>query len=440
MSDDLSSQSCCVIDDGQFVELAIRLAREFGKVYYFNPTLIEGFPTVSKWSIGKGFQEIEWIEQLWPVKDKIDLFVFGDIMNSGLQHELESQGKRVIGSRTGDELEIHRIAFKKIQKRLGLNVPKHVVIEGLDELRRHLQTVEDKWIKISRFRGTFETEHHINYELSKNWINKLACELGPLAEDMLFLVEDPIRGEVEFGYDGFCFNGKFPDKTLFGPEIKSKSYIGSVMDYQDMDERLRAVNEALAPELAKAGYRNFFSTEVRIAKDDENFEDGEPVLIEPTCRTPSPPFEAELEMYENLGAILWHGAVGEVIQPVMADNFSVICRLTHDDSPEGWRSLQIDPKVRQWVKLYDAVKRDDAYHIAPKAPHARRIGAVVGNGGTIEEAINVCHEYLELLKDQPVGNEFESLADALKEIQAAKKQDVEFTDQKIPEPAIIVEA
>ncbi len=438
MNDDLSSRSALLVDDGQFLELGLRLAREFGKVYFHNPSLIEGFPKAAKAGIGNGFAEMEWVRDLWDVKNKVDLFVFPDIQNAGTQLELERQGKRVIGSRTGDSLEINRTAFKQIQKRLGMHVPKHDVLHGLKALRQHLQSVEDRWVKFSRYRGSFETQHHANYKLSAGWLDRLACELGPLGEHIPFLVEHPIRSAVEIGYDGFCFLGKFPSKTLFGPEIKSKCYIGAAVEYADLDERMREINDQFAPELAKHGYRNFFSWEGRVAKDDDNFKDGEIVIIEPTCRIPSPPFETQLEAYANIGAILWHGAAGEMVDPEMEEDFAVTCRLLHDDDAENWRALQLDPGVRRWVKLYDALMDGDTYYIAPKAPHAKRVGALVGLGASIEEAVDHCREVREAIKDQPVSSEFDSLVEALKEIHHAQEQDIPFGDGNVPEPESVL--
>lgn len=441
MSDDLSGKTACVIDDGQCLELAVRLSKEFGRVYFHNPSLIEGFPKASKAAIGCGLEDegVEWVRDLWTVKDKVDLFIFPDINNSGLQLELESHGKRVIGSRTGDVLENNRIGFKEVQKRLGMHVPKHVVIEGLWALAEHLRTVEDRWVKINRYRGSTETFHHSTYELSRGHLNALAVELGPLADGILFLVEDPIRSAVEIGYDGFCFKGQFPDKTLFGPEIKSKCYIGAATDYGDLDQRMREINDQFSPELAKHDYANFFSWEGRVAKDDENFEDGEIIIIEPTVRFPSPPFEAMLEMYTQIGAMLWHGSVGEVIPVETTDKYAVMCRLIHDDDADWWRALQLKPEVRQWVKLYDDCKVDDTYWIAPKPPHAHRIGAIVGIGPTIEDAVEHCREVREELKEQPVSSEFDSLVDALREIRHAEQQDIEFGKESVPQPEIVLE-
>jgi hypothetical protein len=439
VSDDLSNKSVLIVDGGQFWEVARRLTREFGKVYFHNPELIEGFPRAPKSAIGKGFPGVEWVEDLWKIKDKVDLFVFVDINNSGIQEELESQGKRVIGSRTGDRLENYRIYFKQVQKKLGLNVPKFVVCEGLKALHEHLKTVEDRYVKISRFRGSMETEHHINYELSQPFLNKLACELGPLGEEMDFIVEEPIKGKVEFGYDGFCFNGQFPARTLFGPEVKSKCYLGAVVEYDELDERLRGLNEAVAPLLAEAGYANAFSSEVRIAEDDKNFADGEPVCIEPSCRWPSPPFEGELEAYGNLGAMLWHGSLGEVIEPEMECKFVAECRITHSGDGEGWRALQIPPETEQWIKLYGPTKIDDTVWLPPLATHPKSIGCMVGMGKTVQEAVEDCKKHLDEMKDQPISSEFDSLADAIKDVQAGEEQGIEFGAGEIPQPAIILE-
>jgi hypothetical protein len=65
---------------------------------------------------------------------------------------------------------------------------------------------------------------------------------------------------------------------------------------------------------------------------------------------------------------------------------------------------------------------------------------VVGIGDTIEDAVAHCHENLELIEDQPISSEWDSLVDALKSLQAAHDQDIEIVDDKIPEPTIVVDA
>src|SRR5258705_599215 len=174
MSDDLSSLSCCIIDDGQFTELAIRLSREFGRVYFHNPTLIEGFPRVGKYAIGQGIPEITWIENLFEHKDKIDLFIFPDIFTSDAQIELQSQGRRVIGSRKADRLEIQRIAFKRVQKKLGLEVPKHEIINGLSTLCEIFKETNGLFVKIIPFSGSVATKNHPTLASSEVCVNALS--------------------------------------------------------------------------------------------------------------------------------------------------------------------------------------------------------------------------------------------------------------------------
>lgn len=437
---DLSNRSCCVVDAGQFFEVATRMTREFGEVYFHNPELTDSYPKASKWGIGQGFDGVQWIEELWPHISKIDYFIFPDIGNSGLQLELERQGKKVIGSRLGDRLEQQRILFKQVQERLGLLSPVYHIFHGLRELADHLKTAGRCFVKLSKFRGSHETTEHFDWSTSEPWMNSLAVEFGPLAQEIYFTVEEPINHKLELGYDGFCFDGNLPPFTIFGPEIKNKSYAGAWTKLTDLDDRLLDITSKIADELGKYGYKNFYSNEIIIAEGDENFKDGDAICIEPTCRSPHPPFSSECEIYDNLGEMLAQATEGNVITPEPANNYVVECRLTHDGESKEWRSLSISPEHRNFIKLCDPCKIGDTYHIIPKYPFDKSIGAVVGLGDTLESAIEDCHKHLESLKYQPVSSEFESLTKALIEIKVAEKDEsIDFGKEPVPEPEIILE-
>lgn len=105
-------KSVCVVDSGMYVSTALRLARDFGKVYFHSPW-IKTCPTLSRRAPGMGFKEIERVDYLWSIKNKVDLWVFPWIFFWDLQLELEAQGKRVWGARTGEFLELDRELFKK---------------------------------------------------------------------------------------------------------------------------------------------------------------------------------------------------------------------------------------------------------------------------------------------------------------------------------------
>src|SRR6266404_6489108 len=79
--------TACVVDHGLFIELAVRLSREYKRVLYYSPWE-GGFPHLENCVLGDGYGEIERCNDIWAYKTHIDLFVFPDLLHSGLQLEL----------------------------------------------------------------------------------------------------------------------------------------------------------------------------------------------------------------------------------------------------------------------------------------------------------------------------------------------------------------
>lgn len=388
---------------------------------------MKGFPTVNDCVIGDGFRTIERVDDIWDVLDKVDVFVFPDIQHSGLQLHLESLGKNVWGSRRGDSLELKRAKFLKTLNQLGVPVGGWEMIRGLSSLRDFLSNHEDQYVKISRYRGSMETWHHQDMKLSDSILDHLAVKLGPAKETVPFIVCDPIKSKLEVGYDGFCIDGQFPSIGVQGYEIKDRAFIASVQDYKDLPEHVRTINEAFAPLLKDFRYRNFWSTEIRI-------QDDLPYFIDPCCRCPSPATEAQLELYDNWGEIIWEGSQGNLVDPNPVAKFAVEAMIYHNEDADGWRSLEIPDDIRQWVKLYRVCKINGAYHIPPGENKMDEIGAVVGIGNTLLEAIDNLYEVVDELEGQPITVRTESLYDALKEVREAEKKGIEFTEQEVPKP------
>jgi hypothetical protein len=428
---DLSDRCVCVVDHGLFVELAIRLSRDFGKVYYTVPSWERGFPLINDAIIGNGFDEITWVDEIWDVIDEVDLFVFPDVLHSGLQLHLESMGKRVWGSRKADTLEIRRAHLKKVQEELGMHHPKYEIVRGMANLRDYLKYHPDQYVKLSKYRGMMETFHHTEYAQTEPILDQLAVKFGSVKEVVPFLVEDPVVTDIEVGYDGYCVDGRFPSFGIQGYEVKDKSLIASVQKYEEMPEEITIVNEVLAPVLKDYRYRNFWSTEIRV-------KDGNSYLIDPCCRCPSPCTEIQLELWENLGEILWHGADGELIDQKVAAQFGVEAIIDHNGDEHGWRTIEVPEEIRRWVKLYNVCRVDETYAIPPFPHSCDAIGAIVGIGDTLEEAIEALKQHVEAIKDQPVSVKTESLYDAIEEIQKAEKKGLEFSDQPVPEPETVL--
>lgn len=427
---EVSSKTVLCVDHGLFLPLAIKLAESFQRVLYYSP-FEKGFPILNDCVLGDGYENVERVDDIWENLKDVDLFVFPDLQHSGLQLHLESLGKRVWGSREGDDLELRRSFLKKTQEKLGLEVPDYKTITGIANLRTYLKAYEDQFVKISRYRGVMETFHHLTYEQSQPILDHLAVMFGPLQNEVPFLVEGPIKTDIEVGYDGWCIDGEWPDTGLQGVEAKDKALIASVQEYKDMPEEVTSINEALSPVLKKYRYRNFLSTEIRVAD--------KPFLIDITTRAPSPGIEIHMELWRNLPEIIWHGANGEMIEPKATAQFGVECMIDHTGNEDRWRVLEIPKEAEPWVKLYSACKHNDL-HCIPPFPHSHdTIGAVVGIGDTVEDAIAHLKSTVELLKDQPVSIHVDALYDILKDIHSAEKKGIEFSDQAVPEPEVALQ-
>ncbi len=405
-------KTVCVWDNGLFIELAIRLSKDFGKVRYYLPWKA-AYPRSSLAIIGKGVEGIERVLDFWDIVDSTDLFVFPDVYDGDVQTYLRKNGKRVWGSGAGEDIELDRWGLKKLLKEIGLAVIHSERIVGLDALKKRLAQVESKFVKISKFRGDMETFHHLDYSTSLPWLDEVAHMVGPKHVNMEFILEDFIPG-IEIGYDAYTIDGKYPAMSAFGYEIKDAGYVGKVKKYTDLPEPVRTVNEKLTPWLKAHGYRNFFSTEIRIGNNRI------PYLTDPCARMGSPPGEVFIEMYKNLAEILWFGAEGTLIEPVMADQYAAELLITSEWGKTNWLEILFPKELRQWVKLRNLTNINGSNYVVPQTLTSE-VGAVVAIAKTQEEAIKLVRQRADKLKGYMVTVDSGSLDKAVNAIAEGKK-------------------
>ena len=304
-----SSKSVCVVDNGCYQELALTLSQSFGKIYYTSPWVAD-YPSSYHIELGEGFPDFERVDDIWGIVDDVDLFIFPELHQGPLQEYLAKQGKRVWGSRNGDDLELYREEAREFFKTLDIPQPPYEVVKGMSALRKYIKSrdKEKLWIKISRTRGDTETFCVEGYELSKNRLDELEADFGPVAEYRSFIVEENLPDTFDLAIDTYCIDGEYPKKSLMGNEQKDQGYIGVVKEWNQFPEELRANYERLAPTLKEFKYRNFFALESRVGKDNIWMSD-------PCMRVGSPIFELELNMIKNLPEILWEGADGKLVEP-----------------------------------------------------------------------------------------------------------------------------
>lgn len=420
-------KKCLVIDHGLFTAFAQRLAREF-EVFYFVPYADRSFPKHGPAMVGSGIPGVERVEDMWRLVDEVDFIVFPDVGFYQLANWLAMKGYKVWGASLGEKLEVQRWRAKETMRALDLPVGECALVTGINELRDYLGQHEDVFVKISGFRGLAETFHSKNWMFSEQRINELQLELGGAANVFPFVVEHMVDSVVEAGYDGYCIDGKFPTTCLTGVEVKDRGYLGAVRDYSELSDPVKIVNQKLAPFLAEANYRQFFSTEIRVT------DEGTPYLIDLTTRCPAPPSALYWEMIANVGEIVEAGANGELVDPVWKAKFGALAIIKSDFASERWCPVQEDPSISQWVKWRNYANIDGQGWIIPtdgvKMPE---IGDVIGIGDSVEEAIKACQKHAEKLEGFEVKVHAEALPEALGEISNAEEHGIIFTDEKLPD-------
>ncbi len=414
---DFSNLTALVIDQGLYVHIAEKLAESFGRVLYHCNGWRSAFPVSERFNIGAGLDGIERVANPWEHVDDADLIVFPDTYFGGEQEYLRRQGKRVWGSGHAEMLELHRDELKTVMNGVGLPVGGYEIVTGIDALREYLKENPGVYVKGNVFRGDIETFRNKNWVVTQPLLDDLANRLGPRQSEVVFVVEDPIEG-VEAGYDGACIDGRFPAVATFGYEAKDAGYVGKVVDYEDLPAALREVNARLAPALAALGCRSFFSTEVRIGKNRE------PYLMDPALRAGSPPSEAYIELFSNWDEVIWAGADGEVADLKARAGYAAEIILRSEWAREHFLALDLPASVRPFIKIHGHCRIGGRDYAAPLG--IREIGAAIGWGDSLEEAVGAALEHAEAVEGLELEFDRNALSAAMESIEQGREFGVEW--------------
>jgi hypothetical protein len=357
--------------------------------------------------IGHGVPNLEVVDDPFRYFNDIDLFIFPDLNYGPFQKYLRQLGKPVWGSGLGEDMEQNRVLMKSIQRKAGLLVGDFEIVIGLDNLREHIDKNPGGYVKISKWRGSFESFKATDLKTVEPLLNKISQELGPFASIVEFVVEAPIDDAIELGMDAYVIDGHHPSRLLAGLEIKDSAYVGVAREWSELPEPLTRVSSALEPSFKRYGYRGAYSTEVRITKD------GDPYLIDMTCRLPSPPNELYQEFYTNLAEIVWYGANGHVIDPEFAGKYGAQIRLKSAWAKTEWQPVD---GVTDRVKLINPVVIDGRWYVIPQTCGMTEVGSVIGWGNTLEDAIADARAVAETVSGYGIKADSHALDDAQEEV------------------------
>jgi hypothetical protein len=414
-----STKSCLIADHGLFVELAPRLARDFGEVKLFVPWM-SGYPRAAPAFVGTGLDGVDRVEEFWPHVPDADIVIFPDLYFADWQNVVANRfDKPVWGHRKAEVLELDRWGTRRLQRELSIGAPKTRHFAGVNALSDYLRRVENKWVKISCYRGDGETFHHETWHTTEILLDHFCDRVGALAEQYEFMVEDNIEG-IEVGYDGWTVMGEWPESVYWGLEVKDRAYVGKFSPYADLPESMREINSKVAPILNEERAVGFCSFEFRLT------EDGDALMIDPCMRCGSPPFEGLMEGYDNLAEIIWEGAHGRMAPVLSAGKFLAIAMIHSQFALTNWVPLEIPSSIDRWVKLRSkAVVDGKVYHV-PTQGEVPEIGAVVAVADSLDEARELVTERAKKVRGYLVDIKVEALDAAEEEIDRAKDYGIDF--------------
>lgn len=416
---DLSTKTIMVIDNGLFVEIAKTLSKSFKRVLYY--CRWEGaFPRSNQYVIGQGIEGIERVHNIFEYIDEVDLFCFPDIYDGQLQLHLESLGKLVFGGRMGEETELYRDKMKEHMKKLGLYVTPYEKIVGVEALKDYLKSHPNVYVKQNVTRGDFETFYSKNYDLIEPVIDELVYKLGAIRDTKEFIVEDAYDDAVETGMDCYCIDGQYPSKTLAGIEVKDCGYVGKFVNYDKLPECITDFNAKMADTFKEFGYKGFFSTEIRVSKKLP------PYMVDMCARAGSPPSEAYQLLYLNLAEIIWYGAKGIVIDPIVEHKYVVEALLHSAWSDDNWQAVTFHKKYRDNIKLRNACVVNGKYYCAPQSSGLVEMGAIVACGDTLKEAIELAKEIASTVEGHYIDIKLDSFDKAQEEFDKLEEMGIKI--------------
>jgi hypothetical protein len=162
-------------------------------------------------------------------------------------------------------------------------------------------------------------------------------------------------------------------------------------------------------------------------------------FIDATCRMGLPSTASQLELWRNWPEIVWHGANGDLVQPIPTAKFSAEAIITFKGEPDEWRCGVFPKQLQEWCKLADCCFYEGMVVFpASDSPNpGAEVGWLVAIGDTVEEAVRKVLKQSDMLPDGCDAN-VEHLGYVLKEIELEQKQGIRFGNGVIPKPGIVL--
>jgi len=375
-----------VYDRGFNTYIAEKLAESAKKVQFYVP-ILGAYPTLKDDSIGQGLDGVERIDDFEKHKDKADLIVFPGEYDGEMCDRIWKEGGCAFGSGLSAEIEINKILFLETLKKVGLKVIKTYRADGLDDAEEYLKDKKNKWIKTPYLRGDFDTTPFHNMKTFKPWLDLMRVNFGQRGSaEIIMLIQDDFPAVVEGGGDRYCIDGVMTPKGTIGYEEKDSWYVYKVVD--KFPKIIDDVDQKIATEFKKLGYRGAYSSEDRIN------EDGEVRFTDATNRFGSPPGEGICETYTTFAQDVEDVANGKMPKMEHEHDYGAIIIFSSSFNDENEICVDFPKEFKANVKLKNAYKFKGDYYCVPNDSDGF-FGAVAAQGDTLEEAVEQANEIAE---------------------------------------------
>jgi phosphoribosylamine-glycine ligase len=365
---------------GIYCETAVRFMRDCASVKYctFSDSELAG-------KIGVGLDGVERVDNPWGHVDNVDFIFFPDTSSGEMVEYLKKHGYPVAGAGAVEKLEVDRWYGRQLQAKNGLPVQDTTKVVGVDNLKAFCKVKRNCFIKVdNEYRGVSESFKHYDFKSSEPRIDLIAAKTGPFKQDVIFICEELLEGS-EPGFDGITFDGELLFPTMAGYEICKKSYIArSYKTEEELPDCYWTIHEGIKSEFKQNKTRFFYSDEMIVGKDKK------PYLLDPTMRMASPGGIAlQTEMIENFTEVCYGLATGHKVNPVIKFKYGIATPFQTSEAEKSFVNIRFPKKMRQWVKLIQACKKDGDYYSVPSEPI---VCCVVALGNSIPETISLIKE------------------------------------------------
>lgn len=417
---DLSDKICLVYDYYDKMEIAIRLAKDFGKVFYTGPYVMNGNPSHEAMDMARNVPNIERVREWGEIIDQVDLVVTTDAHEPYLQKHWKSLGKRVFGSFFASELENNRRLGKRTLYDLGLPVGPYSEADGVDNLEEILKNAPHSWVK-GGLRGDGETWEHKSWDTSKGEIQDIRNNLKIFQNQPKYTVEHHIDGLAEIGMDVPTANGQYTSHCMAGLEVKDCMYVCKIIPYLSLPYQVRDITDRLAPIFNDMEYNGIFSDEVIIGEDKRGY------MLDFTCRFGQPPTSIITSMWKNFSEIIWKISGGIIPRIEYDYQYAVQFIIKSDIAEDRPSPVKIPEEYREFVKIKNLVIDEDGiWYYTPNNMRMKEIGAVVGLGNSIQEAHKMASKIAESIEGFDIYIKIDAMDKAKKSLEKLSKAGIPF--------------